>query len=136
MIVSDQQPMKKTAIHNILTVSIASVWILNGLYCKILNLVPRHEQIVASILGDDYARPLTVFIGLSEILLGIWVLTKFKAKLSAVIQICLVAIMNGLEFVLVPDLLLWGRFNVLFALLFIGLVYFHNFDLSNDITSE
>ncbi|EMS33047.1 hypothetical protein C943_00324 [Mariniradius saccharolyticus AK6] len=43
----------------------------------------------------------------------------------------LVAIMNILEFVLVPDLLLWGRYNALFALLFIGLVYYNEFVLNN-----
>jgi len=32
--------------------------------------------------------------------------------------------MNSLEFILAPDLLLWGRFNALFAFLFIlGIVY-------------
>jgi uncharacterized membrane protein YuzA (DUF378 family) len=39
-----------------------------------------HEQIVASILGDENSRLFTVLIGLSEIIMAIWVLTKFKSK--------------------------------------------------------
>ncbi|MCB0660408.1 MAG: hypothetical protein KDC04_05710, partial [Saprospiraceae bacterium] len=53
--------------HRILTVFIAIVWQANGLLCKVLNLVPRHEQIVARILGDNYSRILTILIGLSEV---------------------------------------------------------------------
>jgi len=53
--------------HKLLNYFIATVWIANGLFCKVLNLVPRHQQIVARILGDDYSRLLTLLIGLSEI---------------------------------------------------------------------
>lgn len=31
------------------------VWFINGMVCKILNVVPRHQEIVASIMGDTYA---------------------------------------------------------------------------------
>ena len=98
-----------------------------------LNLVPRHEQIVARILGDDYSRPLTILIGLSEIIMAIWFLSKIKSKLNAVVQISVVATMNILEFILVPDLLLLGRLNSLFALLFIGLVYYNEFVLTKKL---
>lgn len=121
--------MTNKSIYQILTYGIAAVWIANGLVCKVLNLVPRHEQIVARILGDDFSRPLTALIGLAEIGMAIWVLSRVWARLSAVTQMILVATMNVLEFVLAPDLLLWGRSNALFALLFIGLVYYHEFVL-------
>lgn len=35
--------------------------------------------------------------------------------------------MNTLEFFLTPDLLLWGKFNALFAFLFIGFIYYQEF---------
>ena len=95
-----------------------------------LNVVPRHEQIVARILGDDFSRPLTVIIGLSEIVMAIWVLTKSKSKLKALAQMTVVATMNIIEFIAVPDLLLWGRLNILFAFMFIGLVYYNEFVLN------
>ncbi len=119
-----------------MTVLIATVWLANGLFCKVLNLVPRHEQIVAGILGDDYSRTLTILIGLSEIVMAIWVLTKFKTKFNAIAQMTVVATMNILEFILVPDLLLWGRLNSVFALLFIGLVYYNEFVLNKNLNLQ
>ena len=119
--------MTKTRIYKILTYFTATVWIGNGLFCKVLNLVPRHEQIVARILGDDYSRPLTILIGLSEIIMCIWILSGYKTKLNAIAQITIVATMNTLEFILVPDLLLWGKLNSLFAFIFILVVYFNEF---------
>ncbi len=109
---------------------IAFVWIANGLFCKVLNLVPRHEQIVARILGDEYSRPLTILIGISEIGMAIWFLSGIKSRLNTYAQIAIVAIMNILEFILVPDLLLWGKLNSVFALLFILVVYYNHFYLN------
>lgn len=113
--------------YKALTIIIASVWMANGLFCKVLNLVPRHEEIVARILGDSYSRTFTIIIGISEIIMAIWILIGFKSKLNAILQITIVAIMNTMEFILVPDLLLWGKLNSLYALLFIALVYYTNF---------
>ena len=120
-------------IHHILTLLIAVVWLANGLFCKVLNLVPRHEQIVAAILGEEFSRPLTILIGISEIFMAVWVLSKYQSKLNAITQMVIVATMNVLEFILVPDLLLWGRFNAVFALLFIGLVYYNEFVLKKKL---
>jgi uncharacterized membrane protein YphA (DoxX/SURF4 family) len=110
-----------------LTYCTATVWIANGLFCKVLNLVPRHEQIVARILGDDHSRLLTILIGLSEIIMAVWILSGYKTKLNTIAQITIVATMNTLEFILVPDLLLWGKLNSLFAFIFILVVYFNEF---------
>lgn len=121
--------MNKTILHNFLSYLIATVWIVNGLFCKVLNLVPRHEQIVARILGDTYSRPLTIAIGLSEIIMAIWILSKYRQKLNTVTQIAVVIVMNITEFMLVPDLLLWNHANILFAVLFSSIVYYHGFRL-------
>ena len=122
--------MANNRIHTILTYCIAMVWMANGLFCKVLNLVPRHEQIVARILGETYARPLTLAIGLAEIGMAIWVLSRIKPRLNAVLQMAVVAIMNTLEFFMVPDLLLWGKLNAFFAFLFVLLIYYHEFHLT------
>jgi len=121
-------------LHKILTICIATVWMVNGLVCKVFNLVPRHEQIVAQILGDDYSRILTVLIGLSEIVMAIWFISNYKSKLNAITQIVIVATMNMLEFILVPDLLLWGQLNSLFALVFMLLVYINEFHLKRKLS--
>ena len=119
-----------TRIHKILTYCIATVWIANGLFCKVLNLVTRHEQIVARILGDDHSRLLTILIGLSEIIMAVWILSAYKTRLNAIAQIAVVATMNTLEFILVPDLLLWGKLNSLFAFIFILVVHYNEFYLN------
>ena len=108
-------------LNKILNYLIASVWLINGLFCKVLNLVTRHEQIVAEILGHDFSRTFTVLIGLAEIVMAIWIISTYKSRLNSILQMVVIATMNTLEFILVPDLLLWGKFNALFAFIFIAL---------------
>jgi hypothetical protein len=122
------------AINKVLNYLIASVWIANGLVCKVLNLVPRHTEIVARILGNQFARPITILIGISEIMMAIWILSSIKSKFNAIAQIVIVATMNALEFTLAPDLLLWGKMNSLYAFLFILLIYFNAFYLNKEST--
>lgn len=119
--------MNKVNTHKILTIIIAMVWLVNGLVCKILNLVPRHEDIVARILSTHYSRTIIIIIGSLEILMAIWILSGYKYKLNAIFQIAIVVAMNILEFIIAPDLLLWGKLNIVFALLFTYLVYYKNF---------
>jgi len=110
---------------------IATVWVANGLFCKVLNLVPRHQEIVARILGNQHARQFTSLIGLSEIGMAAWIISGIKSRINAIAQILIIATMNALEFFLVPDLLLWGRGNAVFAFLFILLIYLNEFQFKN-----
>jgi len=128
--------LKIKNLHTTVTLLISLVWLANGLFCKVLNLVPRHEQIVGRILGEDYSKPLIILIGLSEIIMAVWVLSKFKSKLNAITQILVVTTMNMLEFILVPDLLLWGRLNSVFALFFIVTIYYNEFVLNKKLTQQ
>ncbi len=111
----------------VLTCLIAAVWLINGLFCKVFNLVPRHRLIVARILGEEYSKTITIIIGLAEIGMAIWIISGIKSNLNAIVQIIVIACMNGLEYFLAPDLLLWGKYNALFALLFIILIWFNEF---------
>lgn len=106
---------------------IATVWFVNGLYCKVLNFVPRHQEIVGRILGETYARELTILIGLAEVGMTVWVLSGFLRKFNAITQIIVIMTMNILEFILVPDLLLWGRLNFVLASLFCAIIYYNYF---------
>ncbi len=126
--------MTNKTINKLLTYFIATVWFANGLFCKVLNLVPRHQEIVSRILGADYSRILTTLIGLSEIFMAIWILSKIKTRLNTIVQIVIIATMNALEFILVPELLLWGKLNSLFAFIFILIVYFNEFYLNKKLT--
>ena len=122
-------------LHKISNILIAMVWLVNGLLCKLLNLVPRHEMIVARILGNSRAGLLTKLIGAAETLMAIWILSRIKPRLNSIFQIVIIAVMNCIEFVLAPDLLLWGRFNAAFALLFIVFIYYNEFKLNSNLES-
>jgi hypothetical protein len=121
--------MNRKLLYHIINYCIAAIWLVNGLFCKVLHLVPRHQQVVGRILGTANASLLTTIIGLSEIVMAIWIISKIKTKLNAIVQIVIIATMNAIEFLLVPDLLLWGRFNAVFALALIVLIYINEFKL-------
>lgn len=105
----------------------AAVWLVNGVWCKILDGVPRHREIVAQILGEEHSLPLTRIIGFGEVVMAVWILTGIRWKWSCAAQIAAVAGMNVIEFIMVPDLLLFGRFNSLVALAYIMVVAWAGF---------
>ena len=119
----------RQSISFIITISIALVWFTNGLFCKVLNLVPRHQEIVERILGETYASPITKTIGVLEIGMSIWVLSGIRSRFSAIFQLVIIATMNSLEFALAPDLLLFGRMNIVYAFLFMIIIYLNEFHI-------
>lgn len=113
----------------VIKILIALVWLINGLFCKVLSLVPRHEQIVANILSTTNARAITIMIGLAETAMAGWILSGAWRRVNAIVQIIIIVSMNVLEYILVPDLLLWGKANAFFACLFILLIWYNEFRL-------
>ncbi|TKB98045.1 DoxX-like family protein [Pedobacter cryotolerans] len=103
--------------------AIAMVWFINGFFCKVLNLAPRHQAIVGKALSQEYAVLLTKTIGILEVLLAIWILTRLQPKLTTLFQLMLIASMNIIEFFLAPELLLFGKLNIIFAIIFMGIIY-------------
>jgi uncharacterized membrane protein YphA (DoxX/SURF4 family) len=114
-----------------LTILIALVWLINGLFCKLLSFVPRHQLIVARILGSTHAKTFTIIIGVLETGMCCWILSGFWPVTCAWFQILVVAVMNIIEFLLARDLLLFGKINAVIAGFFIFLVYFNTFLLPN-----
>ena len=112
-----------------LNIFIATVWVGFGLFCKLLGLVPRQQEIVARILGARHAWLITKLIGAAEVCMAVWILTGYQSRLNAALQIAIVATMNVIEFVLARDLLLFGRLNSLFAAVFIALIFVNEFVL-------
>lgn len=115
--------------EKILTIMIAFVWLINGLFCKVLNWVPRHRLIVAQILGESYAALFTRTIGFLEVLMAFWIISGIGNKLCTLLQIVVVVTMNLIEFIKVPQLLLFGRVNIIIAALFVTIVYCDGFVL-------
>ncbi|MEV4881547.1 DoxX-like family protein [Chitinophaga ginsengisegetis] len=112
---------------NVVNIGIALVWMINGVFCKVLNYVPRHQLIVARILGETHAALLTRTIGILEAGMAIWILSRIKSRWCALAQILLVAAMNVIEFIAAPDLLLFGRINIIIAAVFIFIIYRNEF---------
>ena len=124
----------KTTVAKSIDYLIAMIWLVNGLFCKVLHMVPRHEQIVARILGTGHSRLFTTIIGFSEVLMAVWIISGIKPRLNVIMQTVVIATMNTIEFFLAADLLLWGRVNAIFALLLISIIYFNGFVLKNKPT--
>lgn len=80
-----------------LRIGTACVWILFGLVFKVLHVVPRHEKIVAAVIGPDWAGPVTVGIGAAEGCMGLWILSGRRPLLCASTQTVAIVGMNVLE---------------------------------------
>lgn len=124
------QQDNRVLIRIVLKILISLVWLINGLFCKVLHFVPRHQSIVARILGDDFSNLITRAIGFLEILMFVWILSGIKSRLCAILQIIIVLTMNIIEFILAPDLLLFGKVNLLIAFAFTGVVAINEFVLT------
>jgi hypothetical protein len=122
--------MRPNQIQRFIDFTLAAVWLVMGLYCKVLGQVPRHEAIVADIFDPNTAVWLTPLIGVGECFLALWIASGLYRKISASLQILLVITMNILEFTIAVDHLLWGPINILFALLFCAVVYWNGFRLN------
>jgi hypothetical protein len=116
-------------VKTILTISISLVWLINGLFCKLLNFVPRHEEIVARILGPEHASFFTKAIGIAEMLMFVWIISRIRSRWCAIMQMVIIATMNTIEFILAPDLLLYGKANAFVALFFIAVIFYNEFIL-------
>lgn len=121
--------MKRTSIHRVLTILISLVWLINGLFAKVLGFVPRHQEIAAKILGNGISFIAVKVIGVLEIGMFIWVISRKYSRLAAIMQIALVLTMNVLEYIIAPELLLFGRLNIVIAVFFVSAVYFNEFIL-------
>jgi len=75
-----------------------------------LNLVPRHRQIVARFVGPQRAPVLTRLIGVGELAIGVWMMSAIATPACVALQTVLVVTMNALELRYARDLLLAPRF--------------------------
>ena len=88
--------MSATAI-TLLRIAVAAVWLVFGVVFKLLGFAPRHRLIVASIVGEAAAGPVTLAVGAAETLLGLWVLSGIRPRTCAAVQTLAIAAMNTLE---------------------------------------
>jgi uncharacterized membrane protein YphA (DoxX/SURF4 family) len=85
--------------HNLrlIRLSIALVWLYQGLWCKLLGRTPRHEAVVAAVpfLSAAQGHAALLVLGIVECGVAAWVLSGRRARESALFQTALLLIMNA-----------------------------------------
>ncbi|HET7697975.1 MAG TPA: DUF2071 domain-containing protein [Vicinamibacterales bacterium] len=89
--------------------AVAAVWLIHGLYNKLLGGSPRHLAIVQSVPGLDgeTGRGVLLLVGLCEVAIAGWILSKRAPRTCAAAQTGLLLSMNALELTYARDLLIW-----------------------------
>lgn len=84
--------------------SIAVVWLYEGLWCKVLGMMPSQLAIVVELpgLSRERAQRLLKSVGAVEIFLGVWVLTGVHPGWCALGEVMLLLVMNA-------NALMWAR---------------------------
>ena len=115
--------MKDEIMLNASRILIAGVWIFHGLYSKILNGIPRHRLIVGKILGDEWERSAVLAVGIAEVLLGAWVLSRRRPRACAATQTMAIVAMNTLEILYARDLLISALGMVMLNAVFLTIAW-------------
>ncbi len=107
------------------TIIVASVWLIHGLFNKLLHFSPRHLLIVQSVPGLAGARGEIVLtaVGLFEVGLALWVVSGWAAGACAAIQTVVLLSMNVVELSVARSLLLWPAGLIPVNLMFLGLAW-------------
>jgi uncharacterized membrane protein YphA (DoxX/SURF4 family) len=107
------------------TLFVASVWLLHGLFNKLLHGSPRHLQIVQSVPGLSGAAGEHVLtaVGFLEVGLALWVLSGVAARACAAVQTIFLLSMNVIELTVARPLLLWPAGLIPVNLLFLAIAW-------------
>ena len=83
--------------NKLIRLAIALVWLYQGLWCKVLGGVPRHEAVIAAVpfIGPAAGHSTLITLGLLECGIGLWVLSGRWMRQAAVIQTVLLVAMNA-----------------------------------------
>jgi uncharacterized membrane protein YphA (DoxX/SURF4 family) len=105
--------------------AVASTWLVHGLYNKLLGGSPRHLEIVQSTPGLDgvtgeYAL---AAIGAGEVVIAVWVLSRYTPRLCAAVQTGILLSMNVVELAVASHLLLWPAALLPLNLAFLALAW-------------
>jgi hypothetical protein len=83
--------------HKLIRLSIALVWLYEGLWCKVLGGVPRHAAVISSVpfIGPVGSRIALITLGLAESGIAAWVLSGRRMRQAAIMQTVLLVSMNA-----------------------------------------
>lgn len=92
-----------------MTAVLAAVWLVHGLYNKLLGGSPRHLAIVQSVPGlqGDIGRHVLLAVGAGEVLIAAWMLSRRAPRWCAAVQTVALLSMNAVELTYARRLLLW-----------------------------
>jgi uncharacterized membrane protein YphA (DoxX/SURF4 family)/uncharacterized protein YqjF (DUF2071 family) len=117
--------IQRPAVARVARWLVASIWLVHGLYHKLLGGSPRHLQIVQSTPGLEGATGEHVLaaIGAGEVIIALWVLSGYAPRLGAAAQtVCLLS-MNVVELTFARHLLLWPSLLLPGNLAFLALAW-------------
>ena len=85
-------------------VAVAAVWFYEGVWCKLLSGQPRQVRVVEAmpLYGSNVAANLLKLLGILEVAISVWVLTRIAPIICAVAQTALLVTLNACG-------LLWAR---------------------------
>jgi len=95
--------------HKVIRLSIALVWLYEGLWCKVLGGVPSHAAVISSVpfIGPAGSRVVLITLGLVECGIATWVLSGLRMRQAAIVQTGLLVAMNAGALIwawrLIPD---------------------------------
>jgi hypothetical protein len=77
-------------------VAVAAVWLYEGLWCKLLSREPNQIRVVGAVpqLGARFAGPFLKMLGVVEVVLALWVLSRLAPVLCALAQTVLLILLN------------------------------------------
>src|SRR5262245_45276542 len=82
---------------SIARISLAMVWMYQGLWLKVLGRAPRHRAMFEAVphLTPTAAHAAVLLLGDAEFFLAIWVLSACRPRAAAAAQTALLIAMNG-----------------------------------------
>jgi hypothetical protein len=109
----------------VVSLFVAAVWLVHGLFNKLLGGSARHLQIVQSVPGCDGGTGVAVLalVGVVEVAIAVWVIARRAPRACAATQTVLLLSMNVVELTFARHLLLWPAGLIPVNLAFLALAW-------------
>ena len=104
---------------------VAGIWLVHGLYNKLLGGAPRHLAIVQAVpgLAGAAGEYMLAAVGVFEVAVAAWVLSRRAPRLCALTQTAVLLSMNLVELSFARHLLLWPAALIPVNLTFLGIAW-------------
>lgn len=83
--------------QKLIRLSIALVWLYQGLWCKVLGRSASHVAVISAVpfIGATVSRVALILLGLLECGIAVWVLSGKRMQQAAIVQTVLLVAMNA-----------------------------------------